>query len=108
VANSINGFSGNGAPSVETKRTTQQPARNTSLASTSNPSAQGGGDQVRITSTASRLAALGKAITGLSPIDSSRVARLTQAVADGTYTISAEHIASGLLRSEHALAQIGL
>ena len=41
-------------------------------------------------------------------IDSGRVARISQALADGTYTISADKIASGLMQSDHALAQIGL
>jgi len=33
---------------------------------------------------------------------------VSQALADGTYTISADKIASGLMQSDHALAQIGI
>lgn len=109
MASSINGFSGKGATSVETQRTTQAATRNTGAVTTSSSTPQSGGaDQVQITSTASRLAALGQTLSGLSPIDSGRVARVSQALADGSYTISADAIASGLLQSDHSLAQIGL
>jgi negative regulator of flagellin synthesis FlgM len=107
VANSINGFSGNGATSVETNRTTQQPTREQPSVTTSS-SQSDGGDQVQITSTASRLATLGQSLSAMSPIDSGRVAHVSQAIADGTYSISADKIASGLMQSDHALAQIGL
>jgi anti-sigma28 factor (negative regulator of flagellin synthesis) len=36
------------------------------------------------------------------------VARISQSLADGTYTISPDKIASGLMQSDHALAQIGI
>lgn len=108
MANSINGFSGNGAASVETQRTTQQATRTTGAVTTSSNPQSGGADQVQITSTASRLATLGQTLSGLSPVDSGRVARVSQALAEGTYTISADAIASGLMQSDNALAQIGL
>jgi anti-sigma28 factor (negative regulator of flagellin synthesis) len=41
-------------------------------------------------------------------IDVGRVAKLSQSLADGTYSISADKIASGLMQSDHALAQIGM
>ena len=107
MANSIYGFSGNGAASVESKRTTQQPAREQPSVTTSNRQSESG-EQVQITSTASRLATLGRTLGAMSPIDSTRVARVSQAIADGSYSISADKIASGLMQSEHALAQIGL
>ncbi len=108
MASSINGFSGNGAASVETQRTTQQATRSTGVVSTSSNPQSAGADQVQITSTASRLAALGQTLSAQSPIDSGRVARLSQALAEGTYTISSDAIASGLMQSDNALAQIGM
>ena len=108
MASSINGFSGNGATSVETQRTTQPPTRNPGVVTTSSNPQSGGTDQVQITSTASRLAALGQTLSGQSPIDAARVARVSQALADGSYAISADAIASGLMQSDSALAQAGL
>jgi anti-sigma28 factor (negative regulator of flagellin synthesis) len=44
----------------------------------------------------------------MPPINNERVARISQSLADGTYSISADKIASGLMQSDHALAQIGI
>jgi negative regulator of flagellin synthesis FlgM len=107
MANTINGYPGNGATSVGTNRTTQPPARDTSAAITPNPQSEGG-DQVRITSTASQLATLGQKLSALPPVNSARVAQISQSLANGTYSISADKIASGLMQSDQALAQIGL
>jgi flagellar biosynthesis anti-sigma factor FlgM len=62
--------------------------------------------EVRITATASRLASLGDRLNALPVVDPARVERISQALAAGTYSISADKIASGLLQSEQALALI--
>jgi negative regulator of flagellin synthesis FlgM len=106
VANTIIRVSGNAAQSVGTSRSSQQSRRDTPV-TTSSPQSEGG-DQVQITNTASQLAAIGQGLSASSPIDEARVARISQALADGSYSISAQQIASGLMQSEAALAQIGL
>jgi negative regulator of flagellin synthesis FlgM len=107
VTNTINSFQGNGATSVATNRTPQSARDNTSPATTSNPQS-GGNEEVQITSTAAQLASLGQKLSSMPAIDENRVARITQSLADGSYSISADRIASGLLQSDHALAQIGI
>ena len=106
MANTINRLSGNGAQSVGTSRAGPQ-SRSAASLTTSNPQAAGG-DEVQITNTATQLASIGQGLSASSPIDEARVARVSQALADGTYSISAQQIASGLMQSENALAQIGL
>jgi negative regulator of flagellin synthesis FlgM len=105
MANTINRLSGNAAQSVGTSRSSQQSRRDAALTST--PQSEGG-DQVQITNTAAQLSAIGQGLSASSPIDEARVARISQALADGTYSISSQQIASGLMQSEDALAQIGL
>jgi negative regulator of flagellin synthesis FlgM len=107
VANTINGFSGNGATSVTTSRAQQSHRDNTAATTTANPES-GSSAEVQITSTASQLAGLGTRLSSMPPIDNERVARISQSLADGTYSISADKIASGLMQSDHALAQIGM
>jgi negative regulator of flagellin synthesis FlgM len=101
VSNTINGFTGNGATSVGTSRTPSQPG------TTAAPAQPNSADEVRITDTAAQLASLGEKVRALPAIDAARVERISQALANGTYSISADKIASGLLQSEHALARIG-
>ncbi len=107
MANTIDGFSTNGATSLGTNRTARS-THDTSAATPGNTSSGAGGEEVHITSTASQLASLGQKLNTLPAIDSGRVARVSQSLADGSYTISADKIAAGLLQSDHALAQIGL
>jgi negative regulator of flagellin synthesis FlgM len=108
MANTINGFQGNGATSVASNRTPQSARDNTSPATTGNPPQSGGNEEVQITSTAAQLASLGQKLSSMPAVDQNRVARITQSLADGSYSISPEKIASGLMRSDHALAQIGI
>jgi len=106
MANTINRISGNGAASVGASRTSQQSKQDTSL-TTANPQSDGG-DDVQITGMATQLATIGQGLSASSPIDDARVARISQALADGSYRISGQQIASGLLQSDHYLKQIGL
>jgi negative regulator of flagellin synthesis FlgM len=108
VANTINSFQGNGATSVTTSRTPQSARDNTSTATTGSNAQSGGNEEVQITSTAAQLATLGQKLSSQPAVDENRVARITQALADGSYSISPDKIASGLMQSDYALAQIGL
>jgi negative regulator of flagellin synthesis FlgM len=108
VANTINGYSGNGTTSVTTSRPQQSQRDNTAATTTGNAESGSSAAEVQITSTASQLAALGLKLSSMPPIDNERVARISQSLADGTYSISADKIASGLLQSDQALAQIGI
>ena len=107
MANTINSFQGNGATSVTTSRP-QQSQRDNTAAATTGSSESGSSAEVQITSTASQLASLGQQLSTMPAVDSARVARISQSLADGTYTISPDKIASGLIQSDHALAQIGM
>ena len=105
MASRIDDFQGNSATSVATSR--PQSARGNTAAATAAATPAGSNEEVQITSTATQLATLGQKLSGLPAIDENRVARITQSLADGSYSISADKIASGLLQSDHALAQIG-
>lgn len=111
MANAINSFLGNGAPSVATSRTTQTP-RDATAGTTANTAAAEtpgtGSSEVHITSKAAQLASLGAKLSAVPAVDAAKVARISQSLADGTYKISAASIASGLMQSERSLAQIGL
>ena len=114
MANTINSYPGNSATSVATNRTSQSSGSNTSATSTSSATASQDAGQsssqgeVQITSTASQLASLGSKLSAQPAINQAKVAQISKALANGTYTISADKIASGLMQSDQALAQIGI
>ena len=111
MANTINRITGNGDRSAADgiPRSAGGATRDAASigASRTNPQSEGGGE-VQITNTAAKLATLGQSLSASSPVDDARVARMSQALADGSYRISAQQIAAGLMQSEHALGQIGL
>jgi negative regulator of flagellin synthesis FlgM len=107
MANTINSYSGNGATSVASSRSTPSSRENASAATAENAQSGSENAEVQITSTAAQLASLGQRLSALPAINQNRVAQISQALANGTYSISADKIASGLLQSEQGLAQIG-
>ena len=107
MANTIDAFSANGANSLGTNRTARS-VRDTSVATPGNTNPGTSGAEVQITSTASQLASLGQKLNASPAIDAGRVARISQSLADGSYTFSPDRVAAGLLQSDHVLAQIGL
>lgn len=63
---------------------------------------------VNITSTAALLAHLEQTLAGQPAIDQKRVDALTQAIAAGSYRVSPDQVASGLIQSERALSRLPL
>ena len=107
MANTIDSYSGNSAISIASNRSTPS-QRDSSLATTDNAQSGTGNPEVQITSTAAKLASLGKRLGALPAINQDRVAQISRALANGTYSVSADKIAGGLLQSDLGLAQIGL
>ena len=108
MANTINSYTGNGAASVGTSRSSHTSA---TAASTTPADAQPSAEvsqKVKISTTASKLASIGSTLSQQPAIDQAKVAQISKALANGTYTISADKIASGLMQSDQALAQIGI
>ena len=120
MANTINSYSGSGAASVTSSRSTQTSRENARAnesepvpagapaATNENSQSETGNAEVQITSTAASLASLGQRISTLPDINQNRVAQISHALANGTYSISADKIAGGLLQSDQGLAQIGI
>ena len=108
MANTINSYTGNGAASVATSRSSQTSASSVSTTSADATPAAEVSQKVKISTTASKLASIGSTLSQQPAIDQAKVAQISKALANGTYTISADKIASGLMQSDHALAQIGI
>jgi len=62
---------------------------------------------VYITDTATQLAALEQTLRGSPAVDSARVAELRNAIEQGTYSVNAQQVASGLMQMERALGGLG-
>jgi negative regulator of flagellin synthesis FlgM len=71
---------------------------------TQNSQGSGGGSSVQITGAARQLASLEQAVRDLPAVNDARVAQISNAIEQGTYTVDARHIANQLMKMEKALA----
>jgi negative regulator of flagellin synthesis FlgM len=106
MANTINGINGSNAASVGTSRIAKQ-VQDAATATTAGDT-DGQSSDVHITSTASKLASLGQALSAMPEVDEKRVSTLKAAIESGTYSVDSHKIASGLIQSDRALAQLGI
>jgi flagellar biosynthesis anti-sigma factor FlgM len=77
-----------------------------STATSSQDAAQQDRSDVSITSTASLLAGLQQSLAASPAVDQGRVDAISKALASGTYGVSADMIAHGLIQTERALSQL--
>ena len=108
MANTINSYTGNGATSVATNRSSQTSATNTPATTADATPAAEVSQKVKISSTAAKLSSIGAELGRQPAIDQAKVDQISKALANGTYTISADKIASGLMQSDQDLAKIGI
>ncbi len=102
MANKINGLDSRPV-SVGAGRVARTP--DTAPGATSTPAAPSPGD-VHITDSASRLASIEQMLRDMPAMNESRVAQVSRALADGSYTVQPQHIADQLLKLEQSLEQL--
>jgi len=85
-----------------------QDAATGATGSTQSSSTSSGGDEnVQITGAARQLATLEQAVRDAPEVNTARVAQLSSAIEQGTYTINSQHIADQLVQSDKELAHLG-
>jgi negative regulator of flagellin synthesis FlgM len=104
VSSKIGGVDGNSpSTAIGAGRAVQRP-QDAATGGTQNNSPGSGGSNVQITGTARQLVSLEKAVRDLPAVNEARVAQISNAIEQGTYTVDAKHIASQLIQMEKALA----
>ena len=105
MSSKIGGFDGNSpSTAIGAGRAVQRPQD----AATGGPanSNGSGGSNVQITGTARQLASLEQAVRDLPAVNDARVAQISNAIEQGTYTVDAKHIANQLIQMEKALKDL--
>jgi flagellar biosynthesis anti-sigma factor FlgM len=100
----LNGLNLSGAPASSAPKasTTQSPT------ASSQDAKQQGQAEVSITSTASLLAQLQRALAAKPAVEQGRVDAISKMLAAGIYKVSGDNIARGLINTERALGQLTL
>ena len=73
----------------------------------SSSTSSGSDENVQITGAARQLASLEQAVRDTPEVNTTRVAQISSAIAQGTYTINSQHIADQLVQSDKELAHLG-
>ena len=105
MASKIGGVDGNSpSTAIGAGRAVQRP-QDAATGGTQN-SQGSGGSSVQITGTARQLASLEQAVRDLPAVNDARVAQLSDAIEQGTYTVDARHIANQLIQMDKALKDL--
>jgi negative regulator of flagellin synthesis FlgM len=103
VSSKIGGVDGNSpSAAIGAGRAVQRPQDAATGGAQNSPGS--GGSNVEITGTARQLVSLEKAVRDLPAVNDARVAQISSAIEQGTYSVDAKHIASQLIQMEKALA----
>jgi negative regulator of flagellin synthesis FlgM len=105
VSSKVGGVDGNSpSTAIGAGRAVQRP-QDAATGGTQNSQGSGGSD-VQITGTARQLASLEQAVRDLPAVNDTRVAQISNAIEQGTYTIDAKHIANQLIQMEKVLKDL--
>jgi negative regulator of flagellin synthesis FlgM len=97
------------AAPISAGRAAQRPQDAAAGGARNSDASSSGGTQesVQITGVARQLASLEQAVHDVPVINSSRVAQISNAIEQGTYTVNAQNIADKLVQTERELAHLG-
>jgi negative regulator of flagellin synthesis FlgM len=105
VSSKVGGVDGNSpSTAIGAGRAVQRP-QDAATGGTQNSQGSGGGSSVQITGAARQLASLEQAVRDLPAVNDARVAQISNAIEQGTYTVDARHIANQLIQIEKALSR---
>jgi negative regulator of flagellin synthesis FlgM len=107
VSSKIGGVDGNSSTAaIGAGRAVQRPADAATGGAQSSNSSGGSDENVQITGTARNLASLEQAVRDLPAVNDSRVAQISSAIEQGTYSVNSRHIADQLMKMEKALGNL--
>jgi negative regulator of flagellin synthesis FlgM len=107
VSSKIGGVDGSSSTAaVGAGRAVQRPADAATGGAQSSNSSGGSDENVQITGTARQLNSLEQAVRDLPAVNESRVAQISSAIEQGTYSVNSKHIADQLMKMEKALGNL--
>jgi negative regulator of flagellin synthesis FlgM len=109
VSSKIGGVDGGSSTAaIGAGRAVQRPQdAATGGAQSSGASSNEGGESVQITGTARQLASLEQAVRDTPEVNNARVAQISSAIEQGTYSVNSQHIADQLVQMDKELSHLG-
>jgi negative regulator of flagellin synthesis FlgM len=107
VSSKIGGVDGSSpTAAIGAGRAVQRPQDAATGGAQSSANSGGNSESVQITGTARQLVNLEQAVRDLPAVNDSKVAQISTAIEQGTYTVNARHIADQLVQMEKELGRL--
>jgi negative regulator of flagellin synthesis FlgM len=107
VSSKIGGVDGSSSSAAIGAGRAVQAPQDAATGGTQTSSGSGGnGGSVQITNTARQLATLEQAVRDTPPVNDARVAQLSSAIEQGTYSVNSQHVADRLIQMDKELSRI--
>jgi negative regulator of flagellin synthesis FlgM len=108
VSSKIGGVDGSSSTAaIGAGRAVQRPQDAATGGAQSSDASGGNEENVQITGAARQLASLEQAVRDAPVVNTARVAQISSAIEQGTYTVNAQNIADKLMQAEKELAHLG-
>jgi negative regulator of flagellin synthesis FlgM len=107
VSSKIGGVDGSSpTAAIGAGRAVQRPQDAAAGGTQSSDDSSGSGENVQITGAARQLANLEQAVRDLPVVNANRVAQLSSAIEQGTYSVNSQHVADKLMQMEKELGRV--
>jgi negative regulator of flagellin synthesis FlgM len=107
VSSKIGGVDGSSSTAaIGAGRAVQRPADASTGGAQSSSSSGGSSEDVQITGTARQMATLEQAVRDLPAVNDGRVAQISNAIEQGTYSVNSRQVADQLMKMEKALSNL--
>jgi negative regulator of flagellin synthesis FlgM len=107
VSSKIGGVDGSSpTAAIGAGRAVQRPQDAATGGAQSSADSGGNAESVQITGTARQLASLEQAVRDLPAVNEAKVAQISSAIEQGTYTVNSRHIADQLVQMDKDLARL--
>ena len=103
----IGGVESTSTAALSTGRSnTQRPSDAAGSSTQASGGSSGSAENVQITGAARNLASLEQAVKDLPAVNTAKVAQLSSAIEQGTYTVNSQHIADKLIQMDKELSRL--
>ena len=107
MSSKIGGVDSTSTAALSTGRANTQRSQDAAGGSTqASGGSSGGSENVEITGAARNMANLEQAVRDLPAVNTAKVAQISTAIEQGTYTINSQHIASKLMQMDKELSRL--
>lgn len=106
MSSKVGGVDSTSTAALSTGRSNTQRSTDAASGGAQASGGSSGKDDVQITGSARNMASLEQAVRDMPAVNSAKVAQISSAIEQGTYTVNSQHIADRLMQMDKELARL--